>query len=319
MHGHITDDKKRDDDHLEGRLVIDRATGEATDSREPSGSVTDVLYGNPVARLVASARPVQRVVSRAWATAMSHPSSASRIAPFVEEHGVDMTGCPPVSSYSSFAEFFARPKDASVEAEPGDVVSPADSKSLAIPVSGGEGFRVEAKGTVYSLPQLMGGEGRPCADWLPAYLDGGTCLVFRLSLTDWHRFLFPFSGRRICGWDVEGSLHSVRRVADGARPYSTNRRHVDVLAAGCVAHPTYALMVEVGALLVGGIRQEQTDGDGTFAAGDEKGRFELGGSTVILVVPTSVEVDGDLLRNSQMGNETAVRAGERVGRLTAGR
>ena len=44
--------------------------------------------------------------------------------------------------------------------------------------------------------------------------------------------------------------------------------------------------------------------------GEEKGRFEFGGSTVVVLVePDKVVPDPDLLKNSQEGWETAVRYG----------
>ena len=50
--------------------------------------------------------------------------------------------------------------------------------------------------------------------------------------------------------------------------------------------------------------------------GEEKGRFEFGGSTVVVLVePDKVVPDPDLLKNSQEGWETAVRYGERVGTM----
>lgn len=261
---------------------------------------------------------------------MRSPFSARRIAPFVETNGVDMEGCPPVESYKSFAEFFSRPKDVRPYGESDRserLLAVADSRLLAVPIGDDGEFRVEAKGTTYALASLMGEdkrrlnmapEGLSCpmttARCMSRALAGGACLVFRLSLADWHRFLFPFDGHIVASWEVPGQLHSVRRVADGARPYSMNKRCVSVLEA-VGEHPDVpALMVEVGALLVGRITQE-LEPPHAFRAGREKGMFELGGSTVVLAVPASVAIDDDILRNSRAGKETLVRAGEPIGTI----
>lgn len=48
--------------------------------------------------------------------------------------------------------------------------------------------------------------------------------------------------------------------------------------------------------------------------GEEKGRFEFGGSTVILLFQKdAVRIDGRLYRNTQRGYETVVRMGEAIG------
>ena len=49
--------------------------------------------------------------------------------------------------------------------------------------------------------------------------------------------------------------------------------------------------------------------------GTEKGMFEFGGSTVILMTePGKVQPDEDLIRNTEAGYETLVKLGEQVGR-----
>ena len=49
--------------------------------------------------------------------------------------------------------------------------------------------------------------------------------------------------------------------------------------------------------------------------GEEKGMFEFGGSTVVLMTePGKVEVDQELLQNSEKGYETLVKMGEKIGR-----
>ena len=48
--------------------------------------------------------------------------------------------------------------------------------------------------------------------------------------------------------------------------------------------------------------------------GQEKGNFEFGGSTVILLIqPGKVRIDYDLIENTEEGYETIVKMGERIG------
>ena len=61
------------------------------------------------------------------------------------------------------------------------------------------------------------------------------------------------------------------------------------------------------------------DGPCQVVRGAEKGRFEFGGSTVVLLLePGRVEISKDLLANTQEGYETLVRMGEVIGRNADG-
>lgn len=71
------------------------------------------------------------------------------------------------------------------------------------------------------------------------------------------------------------------------------------------------IMVEVGALLVGVIHNHEKK---TFKKGEEKGYFELGGSTIVIFLkPGTVRIDEDIIRHSTNGIETKVRQGEAIG------
>ena len=71
--------------------------------------------------------------------------------------------------------------------------------------------------------------------------------------------------------------------------------------------------MEVGALLVGKIVNHQTEA-GSMEKLEEKGYFEYGGSTAILVLQRgAVQMDEDILHYSAQGIETKVRLGERIG------
>jgi phosphatidylserine decarboxylase len=70
--------------------------------------------------------------------------------------------------------------------------------------------------------------------------------------------------------------------------------------------------VEVGAMLVGRIVNDH--GAGPCNRGEEKGRFEFGGSTIVLLTERGkVKPDEELLSNTRAGDETKVKCGERLG------
>ena len=70
--------------------------------------------------------------------------------------------------------------------------------------------------------------------------------------------------------------------------------------------------VEVGALLVGKIKNIITTGK--IKKGEEKGYFEYGGSTIVLLFEKDkISLDEEIINNSLNGFETYVKYGEKIG------
>ena len=70
--------------------------------------------------------------------------------------------------------------------------------------------------------------------------------------------------------------------------------------------------MEVGALMVGKIVNHH--GPASIRRGQEKGYFQFGGSTVVLLLKKDTALlDEDILENSWNGIETVVKFGERIG------
>jgi phosphatidylserine decarboxylase len=109
---------------------------------------------------------------------------------------------------------------------------------------------------------------------------------------------------------LPGVLHTVNPVANDVYPiYKENSREYSVLHSRAFGD---VLMMEVGALLVGRIVNHH--GAASVSRGQEKGYFQFGGSTVILLLEKdAVQVDEDILRNSREHTETVVRMGEKIG------
>ena len=74
-------------------------------------------------------------------------------------------------------------------------------------------------------------------------------------------------------------------------------------------------MMEVGALLVGRIVNHHEEAQ--VARGQEKGYFQFGGSTVVLLFQEdTVRFDTHILENSRLNIETIVRMGEKIGAVS---
>ena len=194
---------------------------------------------------------------------------------------------------------------------------------------------LEIKGNLYSIEKILKAS-------CPEFLKGGTLLVFRLSLPDYHRYIFPARGKLLRTKKIKGRLDSVRKEAAHFKAFSENKREISLLELSSMGK---ILHVEVGAMLVGHIHNHvgckpsfdkvvechkekgteccrekgniQISGKNhlahCFAAGEEKGYFSLGGSTIVEILNNKIVIDDDLLENTKKGLETKLSIGERIG------
>ena len=163
---------------------------------------------------------------------------------------------------------------------------------------------LEIKGNYYSIEKIL---KAPC----PEFLKGGTLLVFRLSLPDYHRYIFPARGRLLRTKKIKGRLDSVRKEAAHFKAFSENKREISLLELSGMGK---ILHVEVGAMLVGHIHNHRANQlPFRFAAGEEKGYFSLGGSTIVEMLSDKIMIDEDLFENTNKGLETKLEIGERIG------
>ena len=159
---------------------------------------------------------------------------------------------------------------------------------------------LEIKGNFYSIEKIL---KAPC----PAFLKGGTLLVFRLSMPDYHRYIFPARGKFLRTKKIKGRLDSVRKEAAHFKAFSENKREISLLELSGMGK---ILHVEVGAMLVGHIHNHLLY---CFTEGEEKGYFSLGGSTIVEMLNDKIVIDEDLFENTRKGLETKLEIGERIG------
>lgn len=145
---------------------------------------------------------------------------------------------------------------------------------------------------------------------LAAEYNGGLCLVFRLCVDNYHRYAYADSGKKGPNIFIPGVLHTVRPIALESRPvFVENCREYTLIES-----PVFGKLVqmEVGAMLVG--RIVNLEGQGMAERGKEKGFFEYGGSTIILLVKKDmVKLNQEIINNSQAGIESPVKMGQVIG------
>ena len=350
--------------------IIERKTGRLIQEEEYGQKAIYFLYHHFLGRLLLKmifARPYFSFLRGLYYNSFL---SKKEIAPFVEKYGLSKKYLK--KNYQSFGAFFSR-KEAVYLREAGKentkengeawkeklrekgqarkqaFYATASGKLLAykidqegkiiFPGSGNNGkskpLPLEIKGNYYSIEKIL---KAPC----PEFLKGGTLLVFRLSLPDYHRYIFPARGKLLKTKKIKGRLDSVRKEAAHFKSFSENKREISLLeleGMGKILH------VEVGAMLVGHIHNHlgfkpsfdkavechkekgteccrekgnvQISGKNhlahCFAAGEEKGYFSLGGSTIVELLNNKIVIDEDLFENTNKGLETKLEIGERIG------
>ena len=280
--------------------IYDRQTCSYEQIEQYGAGKLDFLYNNPAGRLLLWIA-VSPLVSGIYGKVNSTRRSAKKIPAFIESQKIDMSQFEE-REYRSFNDFFARkikPGMRPVDMGKNVLISPADSKLLVYKID--ENTKMNIKGRDYTVSELLGEERAEAEEF-----KDGLALVFRLCVDDYHRYCFPDSGRLISSRKIRGKLHTVSPVSKDHKIYKENTRNVSILKTDNLGLITY---IEVGALLVGKITDH---GKEFFDKGEEKGFFEPGGSTVIMLV-RGVAIDEDIMRQSAEGIETKVRYGERIG------
>lgn len=262
-----------------------------------------LLYGTKWGRMLLKPLTVPGVSKLAGAF-LSTKLSCILIKPFIKKNGIDMEQYEPVK-YQSYNDFFTRKIKAGlrpVDYNSQHFISPCDSKLIVFPIT--ENSRFTVKHTPYTVASLLKNKN------LAADYQGGYVMIFRLTVDDYHRYCYVSDGIKEENVVIPGVLHTVNPVANDYFPiFKENSREYSILHT---EEFDDVVMVEVGALLVGKIVNHH--GKYRVLRGQEKGYFEFGGSTVILLVKEGkVRMDADILENSAKGIETVVKFGEKIG------
>ena len=225
--------------------------------------------------------------------------SKTMISKYIQNNHIDMSDYPN-QQYDTFAQFFSRTKKVNIKnTESNVLISPCDSYLSAYEIQ--NDLELPMKGSLYRLNDLVPNKN------LCELFDQGLCLVFRLEASDYHHFhCFDDMWMEEAHY-IPGMLHSVQPIAlDSIPVFRLNRRWWSVLETknfGKVAQ------IEIGAMAVGGVSFEKEKG--WFNRGDEMGKFELAGSTIVLLFNKEIKENLHLL--VPVKDEYKVRLGEGIG------
>ncbi len=282
---------------------IDR-NGNITHENSTQDQFLKLLYTTKMGRLLL--RPlVSPIVSKLGGLLMSTRLSTFFMRGFIRRNHINMD-IYQHKRYVSYNDFFTRkirPGYRPIDSRDNILISPCDGKISVYPIN--EDAALTIKNTTYTIPQLLRREN------LAGQYNGGYALVIRLTVDDYHRYCYPASGRKSKQIHIPGIFHTVNPIANDVMPiYKMNSREYCLIRTKNMGT---LLAMEVGALLVGKIRNHQPQSC-LIQKGDEKGCFEFGGSTIVLLVQKNkVSIDEDLIKNTKNNYETFIKYGEAIG------
>ncbi len=282
-------------------IIYDRKKQSYSNYKESKG--LNFLYKNFIGRCFL------KILTAKWLTNigakyMQSPLSKFRIKKFIRKNAINMDEYKK-EDYHNFNDFFTRRinlKYRPLKLDKKLFLSPCDSKLMVYNID--DNLHLHIKNSCYKISELINDEK------LAAKYKKGLCLVFRLCVDDYHRYSFIDDGEIVKTEKIDGVLHTVRPIAyEHCKVFSQNKREYSVLKT---EHFGTITQIEVGALLVGKICNFAVL---KFERGDEKGYFQFGGSTIILLIERDkVKIDQDIIDNSSKDIETKIQLFEEIGR-----
>lgn len=279
--------------------IWDRKRNIFYEEKEYGKKKLDFLYNTFLGRIL-----LKLIFSRVWfsklqAIYQNSKISKRKILPFILKYNVDMSVYEN-QSYNSFSDFFKRKRIIKNKTFENELIAIADSKLQVFSIQ--DNLELKIKQSIYSLNELIQDE-----QIAKKYKDG-TCLIYRLSMDDYHRFMFLDDGSIINSKKIKGVLHTIRPISKRYNVFCQNSRQVTFLNTKNFGR---VIQIEVGAMLVGKIVNYKKI---NFKRLEEKGYFDFGGSTIVqLFEKEKIKIDGDILAKSKENIETKVEIGMKIG------
>ncbi len=209
--------------------------------------------------------------SKLAAKYFSSPLSKWLISHYIKKYNINMNEFDG-QIYRSFNDFFTRYKQITPEHDEDiSAIMPCDGFLSIYTIS--NNLTMDIKHSSYTISNLLEN------DMIANRFSGGICCVFRLEPQHYHHYLYAVDGNIISKKRIDGVLHSVRPICCEQYPvWFRNSREYALIDSPIFGN---VVQMEIGALLVGKIRN--TADSKVAIKGKEKGYFEYGGSTVLLM------------------------------------
>ena len=279
--------------------IYNRKTKQYEKNVQSSATILKFLYNTIPGRILLKLL-INPFISKIVGFYHDMPLSKLKIKSFIKNNNITMDEYE-TKEYKNFNDFFTRKRKTKIkQLSKGEFASPADSKLLVYKIT--KDLKVTIKNSTYTLNELVDNK----ID-LKDYKNG-YCLIFRLAVDDFHRYVFPDSGVVEETYNIKGKLHTVSSISKEYPIYKENHRIITKLNT---KNFDDLIFIEVGALCVGKIINHDIK---EYNICDEKGYFKMGGSTIaILIKDKKLLLDKDILDNATKEIEVKLKCGEKIG------
>ena len=286
--------------------IWDREKKELIEEKEYGSEKLSFLYNTLIGRILLKFIFANRWYSKLNSLYQKSKFSKNKIKNFIKEYKIKMDDYKKIEEYISFEDFFVRKRDVKKDINQEvynkeNLIAIADSKLKIVFLD--ENCIFEVKHCKYNLKNFILDK--------KIYNDfrNGICLIYRLTIDDYHRYVFLDNGFLKKEYHIKGKLHTVQPISHKYKTYINNSREVNILSTENFGD---VIQVEVGAMLVGKINNNRIK---KFSRLDEKGYFDFGGSTIVQIFKNNViSIDEDILHNSKNNIETKVKIGMIIGK-----
>lgn len=251
-----------------------------------------ILYSTFLGRIILKLFTTH-FIANSYAKYMNSSLSKFKIKGFIKKNNIDMS-LYQKQDYKSFNDFFVRQIKKDKRPIEKGLISVCDSKLSVYKIS--SNLKLRIKNSIYTIEELIQDQ-----------TSFKYALIFRLCVDDYHHYIFPDNGKVLSTKYIEGILHTVQPIAfKKYKVFSENSRQVTFLQCDNLG---LVCFIEVGAMMVGKIVNENVE---TFKKGAEKGHFEFGGSTVIMLIQKDLKINSKILENTKNDIETIVKMGQNI-------
>lgn len=299
---------------------IDRLTGKLEQENVYGSNALHFIYGDDLISRLVGTPLLHGLVRYPFFSALygwwqKQPWTKRKIQPFVDKFHVDLSEFEKSSpaEFESFNDFFTRklkPHARSIPKEKDIAIIPADGRFLFYPnIDETDGFVV--KGEKFNLRALLENDN------LANQYRDGTMVMARLCPSDYHRYHFPCDCIPSPTSIINGWLYSVNPIAikKDVHIFTQNKRALCTLETECFGR---VLFLEIGATNVGSINETYMPNQ-VCAKGSEKGFFEFGASSLILLFEKGkIALDNDLIESANKHIEIRCLMGQTMGKALLG-
>ena len=271
---------------------------------EPKRKILNLLYKTFIGRCIL------KIVTKKWLSKiigiiLNIKISKVYIKKFIKKNNINIK-IYEEKQYCSFNDFFIRKlKKINTNSKSNEYISTAEAKLSCYKIS--KDLILNIKNSKYSVKELIQEEK------LAMKYDEGWCLIYRLTPSNYHRYIYSDDGILKFTKKIKGKLHTVSPIVyDKYQVFTENTREVSLLTLKNFGE---IVQVEVGALCVGKINNNYNK---NFKKYEEKGFFEFGGSTIIqLIEKDRITFNKEILDNTNKNIETLVEIGEVIGKTNS--